>query len=53
MHWCSQPTLGGRERKVKNLLKFDIGELTIIPFGQSRESVLEMFAEGSMDKLRD
>jgi 5,10-methylenetetrahydromethanopterin reductase len=38
-------------RQVQKLLEFDIGELTIIPFGQSKESVLETFAEGVIGKL--
>jgi hypothetical protein len=32
-------------------LQNGIGELTIIPFGQSKEPVLEMFAEGAIAKL--
>ncbi len=55
--WVERFALAGTpdevRQQVEKLLQFDIGELTIIPFGQSKESVLEMFAEGSMDKLRD
>jgi hypothetical protein len=31
--------------KVRSLLQSDIDELTIIPFGKSKESVIKMFAE--------
>jgi alkanesulfonate monooxygenase SsuD/methylene tetrahydromethanopterin reductase-like flavin-dependent oxidoreductase (luciferase family) len=37
--------------KVRNILKFDIGELTIIPFGKSKETVIGMFAQGLVEKL--
>jgi alkanesulfonate monooxygenase SsuD/methylene tetrahydromethanopterin reductase-like flavin-dependent oxidoreductase (luciferase family) len=37
--------------KVRSLLQSDIGELTIIPFGKSKESVIKMFAEEVMSKL--
>jgi alkanesulfonate monooxygenase SsuD/methylene tetrahydromethanopterin reductase-like flavin-dependent oxidoreductase (luciferase family) len=37
--------------KVRNLLKSDIGELTIIPFGQSKEAVIRMFVDGVIEKL--
>jgi 5,10-methylenetetrahydromethanopterin reductase len=37
--------------KVRSLLQSDIGELTIIPFGKSKESVIKMFAERVMARL--
>jgi hypothetical protein len=37
--------------QVKKLLEFDIGELTIIPFGKSKEYVIEQFAAGVIAKL--
>ena len=37
--------------KVRNLLKSDIGELTIIPFGPSKEAVIRMFVDGVIEKL--
>ena len=37
--------------QVRKLLRHDIGELTIIPFGKSKPAVLEMFAEGVMKNL--
>ncbi|MSP38480.1 MAG: LLM class flavin-dependent oxidoreductase [Deltaproteobacteria bacterium] len=53
--WVERFALAGTpeevRRQVENLLSFDIGELTIIPFGQSKESVLEMFAEAVIGKL--
>lgn len=37
--------------QVRKILRSDIGELTIIPFGKSKETVLKLFAEGVMNKL--
>lgn len=37
--------------QVQRLLQFDIGELTIIPFGKSKESVIEQFSDGVIAKL--
>jgi 5,10-methylenetetrahydromethanopterin reductase len=37
--------------QVRKILQSDIGELTIIPFGESKETVLKLFAEGVMNKL--
>ena len=37
--------------QVRKILQSDIGELTIIPFGKSKETVLRLFAEGVMNKL--
>jgi alkanesulfonate monooxygenase SsuD/methylene tetrahydromethanopterin reductase-like flavin-dependent oxidoreductase (luciferase family) len=37
--------------KVENILRSGVDELTIIPFGKSKELVLRMFAEGVMEKL--
>jgi len=37
--------------QVRKILQSDIGELTIIPFGKSKETVLKLFAEGVMNKL--
>ena len=37
--------------QVRTILRSDIGELTIIPFGKSKETVLKLFAEGVMNKL--
>ena len=37
--------------KVRSILQSDIGELTIIPFGKSKESVIKMSAERVMAKL--
>jgi 5,10-methylenetetrahydromethanopterin reductase len=37
--------------KVSEIVGSDIDELTIIPFGKSKESVLRMFAEGVINKL--
>jgi alkanesulfonate monooxygenase SsuD/methylene tetrahydromethanopterin reductase-like flavin-dependent oxidoreductase (luciferase family) len=37
--------------QVRNLLQHEIGELTIIPFGRSKEAVLEMFTERVIRKL--
>jgi alkanesulfonate monooxygenase SsuD/methylene tetrahydromethanopterin reductase-like flavin-dependent oxidoreductase (luciferase family) len=37
--------------QVRKIVQSDIGELTIIPFGKSKETVLELFAEGVMNKL--
>ncbi len=37
--------------KVRNILQSDIGELTIIPFGKSKESVIKMFAEEVIARL--
>jgi alkanesulfonate monooxygenase SsuD/methylene tetrahydromethanopterin reductase-like flavin-dependent oxidoreductase (luciferase family) len=37
--------------QVRNLLQHDIGELTIVPFGKSKEAVLKMFAEGVIGQL--
>jgi hypothetical protein len=36
---------------VRDILQSDIGELTIIPFGKSKESVIKMFAEQVMAGL--
>ncbi len=48
--WVERFALAGTpaevRRQVENLTKYDIGELTIIPFGESKEAVLEKFAEG-------
>ena len=50
--WVERFALAGTpaevRRQVENLAKYDIGELTIIPFGKSKEAVLEMFAEGAI-----
>jgi len=43
--------LARRDDKVRRVLQSDIGELTIIPFGKSKESVIKMFAEEVMAKL--
>jgi 5,10-methylenetetrahydromethanopterin reductase len=37
--------------KVRNILQLDIGELTIIPFGKSKGSVIKMFAQAVVQKL--
>ena len=37
--------------QVRKIVQSDIGELTIIPFGKSKETVIELFAEGVMNKL--
>ena len=37
--------------KMRSLLQSDIGELTIIPFGKSKESVIKMLADEVMSKL--
>ena len=37
--------------QVRKLLTYDIGELTIIPFGKSKDQVVKMFAEGVIGKL--
>jgi 5,10-methylenetetrahydromethanopterin reductase len=53
--WVERFALAGTSdevrRQVEKLLPFDIGELTIIPFGKSKESVLELFAESVIAKL--
>ena len=53
--WVERFALAGTpeevRRQVENLLQYDIGELTIIPFGQSKQSVLETFAAGVIAKL--
>jgi alkanesulfonate monooxygenase SsuD/methylene tetrahydromethanopterin reductase-like flavin-dependent oxidoreductase (luciferase family) len=53
--WVERFALAGTpeevRQQVEKLLQFDVGELTIIPFGESKESVLEMFAEGVIGKL--
>lgn len=37
--------------KVRRLLQSDIGELRIIPFGKSKESVIRVFAEEVLARL--
>ena len=37
--------------QVRKIVQSDIDELTIIPFGKSKETVLALFAEGVMNKL--
>ena len=37
--------------QVRKIMQSDIGELTIILFGKSKETVLKLFAEGVMNKL--
>ena len=37
--------------QVRKIMQSDIGELTIILFGKSKETVLKRFAEGVMNKL--
>lgn len=37
--------------QVQRLLTHDIGELTIIPFGKSKENVVRQFADGVISKL--
>jgi 5,10-methylenetetrahydromethanopterin reductase len=53
--WVERFALAGTaeevRQQVEKLLQFDIGELTIIPFGESKESVITMFAEDVMVKL--
>jgi 5,10-methylenetetrahydromethanopterin reductase len=53
--WVERFALAGTPKEIRGqvekLLQFDIGELTIIPFGKSKESVLEMFAEGVIGKF--
>ena len=53
--WVDRFAIAGRpdeiRDKVRNILKFDIGELTIIPFGKSKEAVIRMFTEGVIGKL--
>lgn len=53
--WVERFALAGTpeevRRQIEKLLPYDIGELTIIPFGQSKESVLDLFAEGVIAKL--
>jgi alkanesulfonate monooxygenase SsuD/methylene tetrahydromethanopterin reductase-like flavin-dependent oxidoreductase (luciferase family) len=48
--WVERFALAGTadevKDQVKKLLEFDIGELTIIPFGKSKEYVIENFADG-------
>lgn len=53
--WMDRFTVAGsREEvrdKVRNIFQSDIGELTIIPFGKWRESVIKIFAEEIMAKV--
>jgi alkanesulfonate monooxygenase SsuD/methylene tetrahydromethanopterin reductase-like flavin-dependent oxidoreductase (luciferase family) len=53
--WVERFALAGTPEEVRaqveKLLQFDIGELTIIPFGTSKQSVLELFAEAVIGKL--
>jgi alkanesulfonate monooxygenase SsuD/methylene tetrahydromethanopterin reductase-like flavin-dependent oxidoreductase (luciferase family) len=44
-------TAGEVRSQVEKLLQFDIGELTIIPFGKSKEYVIEKFANGVITGL--
>jgi len=52
--WVERFALAGTaeevRRQVEKLLQFDIGELTIIPFGESKDVVLKMFAEAVIGK---
>ncbi|MGH9847042.1 MAG: hypothetical protein ACREEM_50755 [Blastocatellia bacterium] len=53
--WVERFAIAGSPAKVldqvRRLLEFDIGELTIIPFGASKESVITQFANGVISKL--
>ena len=53
--WVERFAVAGDAAEVRNqverLLQFDIGELTIIPFGKSKECVIEKFADGVIAKL--
>jgi alkanesulfonate monooxygenase SsuD/methylene tetrahydromethanopterin reductase-like flavin-dependent oxidoreductase (luciferase family) len=53
--WVERFALAGTKEEVRDqvrrLTQYDIGELTIIPFGASKESVLERFADGIFAKL--
>ena len=53
--WVERFALAGTPEEVRaqveKLLQFDIGELTIIPFGTSKQSVLDLFAEAVIGKL--
>ena len=53
--WVERFALAGTvdevRSQVEKLLQFDIGELTIIPFGKSKPHVIEKFAHGVIAKL--
>lgn len=53
--WVDRFPVAGTPDEVREqvckILHSDIGELTIIPFGKSKETVLKLFAEGVMNKL--
>lgn len=53
--WVDRFAVAGTPKEareqVRKLMRHDIGELTIIPFGESKERVLELFAEGVIKKL--
>jgi 5,10-methylenetetrahydromethanopterin reductase len=53
--WVGRFALAGTADEVRDqvqrLLQYDIGELTIIPFGKSKEYVIEQFAHGVIAKL--
>jgi 5,10-methylenetetrahydromethanopterin reductase len=53
--WVERFALAGTKDEVRNqvkkLLQYDIGELTIIPFGKSKQHVIEEFAHGVIAKL--
>ena len=53
--WVERFAIAGTSEEVRHqverLLQFDIGELTIIPFGKSKEFVIDRFADGVIAKL--
>ena len=53
--WVERFALAGTpeevRKQVEKLLPYDLGELTIIPFGKSKELVLKMFADTVIGKL--
>jgi alkanesulfonate monooxygenase SsuD/methylene tetrahydromethanopterin reductase-like flavin-dependent oxidoreductase (luciferase family) len=53
--WVERFALAGTVEEVrdqvKKLLRYDIGELTIIPFGKSSRYVIEEFADGVIAKI--
>jgi alkanesulfonate monooxygenase SsuD/methylene tetrahydromethanopterin reductase-like flavin-dependent oxidoreductase (luciferase family) len=53
--WVERFALAGTADEVRDqvqrLLKYDIGELTIIPFGKSKEYVIKKFADGVIARV--
>src|SRR5262249_43924806 len=53
--WVDRFALAGNpaqvKERVRRIVDMSVDELTIIPFGKSKESVIKLFAEGVITKL--